>query len=59
MVLKKKESSDTYTEWKETLQLLLEEYNDIISTRPMDVGNTDVIQHEIHTTNEVPVVAYG
>ena len=25
----------------------------------MDVGNTDIIQHEIHITDEVSVIAYG
>ena len=50
---------EEYVEWKDTLQLLLEKYNNIILTGSMDVGNTDIIQYEINTMDEVSVVSYG
>src|SRR5688572_33354289 len=60
MIPEEDELNEAYSEYeKNVLQSLLDEYKDIVSTGPMDVGNTDLVQHEIHTTDDVPVRVYG
>src|SRR5688572_12705807 len=60
MILEEEELNEAYSEYeKNVLQSLLNEYKDIVLTGPMDVGNTDLVQHEIHTTDDVPVRVYG